>query len=117
HSKTISDYDLSELLAKLMNSEFLALLLEELSYNINASDLAKINSLNEEQRALQEHTIDAEITTGDHHGKCVFIPRIPLFISEEARLPFILKYKQFPVRPAFALTINKAQGQTLSYIG
>ena len=28
-----------------------------------------------------------------------------------------MKRKQFPVRPAFAITSNKAQGQTLSHVG
>ncbi|CAJ0639375.1 15125_t:CDS:1, partial [Entrophospora sp. SA101] len=37
--------------------------------------------------------------------------------TENAGLPFVLKRNQFPVRPAFALTINKSQGQTLSHIG
>ncbi len=27
--------------------------------------------------------------------------------------PFILKRKQFPVKPAFDFTVNKSQGQTL----
>ncbi|CAG8842778.1 17680_t:CDS:2, partial [Gigaspora margarita] len=57
HSKTISNYDWPELSAELINSEFPALLLEELSYNINASDLAKINSLNEEQQAVFDEII------------------------------------------------------------
>jgi hypothetical protein len=68
-------------------------------------------------RQFQDHTIDAEIITGDHRGKRMFIPRIPLLASEDAGLPFMLKRKQFPVRPAFALTINKSQGQTLPYVG
>ena len=32
-------------------------------------------------------------------------------------LPFVLKRRQFPIQPAFAMTINKAQGQTLNYVG
>ena len=31
----------------------------------------------------------------------------------DSALPFKLRHRQFPLRPAFAMTINKAQGQTL----
>lgn len=64
--------------------------------------------------------IDAEIATGSHVGKRVFIPRITLTPSEDGfQMPFKLKRRQFPVRlkPAFAMTINKAQGQTLGRMG
>ncbi len=32
-------------------------------------------------------------------------------------MPFKLKRRQFPVRLAFAMTINKAQGQTMQRMG
>jgi ATP-dependent exoDNAse (exonuclease V) alpha subunit len=32
-------------------------------------------------------------------------------------MPFTLRRHQFPVRLAFAMTINKAQGQTLKMVG
>jgi hypothetical protein len=32
-------------------------------------------------------------------------------------MPFALRRLQFPVRPAFAMTINKSQGQTLKMVG
>jgi ATP-dependent DNA helicase PIF1 len=32
-------------------------------------------------------------------------------------MPFTLRRLQFPVRPAFAMTINKSQGQTLKMVG
>jgi len=31
-------------------------------------------------------------------------------------MPFTLRRRQFPLRPAFAMTINKAQGQTLQIV-
>ena len=31
--------------------------------------------------------------------------------------PLILKRRQFPVRLCFAMTINKAEGQSLKYVG
>jgi hypothetical protein len=58
---------------------------------------------------LWTRIIEAEIITGDHQGKHVLISRIPLLSSEDSGLPFVLQRKQFPVHPAFALTINKSQ--------
>ena len=46
----------------------------------------------------------------------MLIPRITLAPSD-TELPFTLKRWQFPVRPCFAMTTNKAQGQTLDFIG
>ncbi|CAJ0848859.1 20320_t:CDS:2 [Entrophospora sp. SA101] len=67
-------------------------------------------------KQLQTRTIEAEIITGDHKGRHVFIPRITLMSTENAGLPFVLKRKQFPVRPAFALTIKQIpRPNTVSY--
>jgi len=68
-------------------------------------------------RAFQRNTIDAEIVLGQHAGKRVFLPRIPLCPSDDEMFPFRFKRKQFPVRVSFAMTINKAQGQTIPHVG
>ena len=44
----------------------------------------------------------------------LLISRVTLTPSD-ATLPFQLCRRQFPVRVAFAMTINKSQGQTLRY--
>jgi ATP-dependent DNA helicase PIF1 len=49
-------------------------------------------------------------------GEIVDIPRIALQTGD-GELPFILKRRQFPIRPAYAMTINKSQGQTLRKVG
>jgi hypothetical protein len=54
---------------------------------------------------------------GDHAGKRIFLPRIPLCPSDDEMFPFQFKRKQFPIRLSFAMTINKAQGQTLPNVG
>jgi hypothetical protein len=46
----------------------------------------------------------------------VFIPRIIMSLFR-TYWPFVLHRRQFPIRVAFAITINKSQGQTLSNVG
>ena len=46
----------------------------------------------------------------------MLIPRIT-FIPKLNEYPFEWQRRQFPVRPAFAMTINKSQGQTLRFAG
>ncbi|XP_065658115.1 uncharacterized protein LOC136082629 [Hydra vulgaris] len=66
--------------------------------------------------ALQNSYIDAEVLTGVSDGKRVFVPRIQLAPSD-SNLPFVLKRRQFPVRLAYSMTINKSQGQTFDRVG
>ena len=54
---------------------------------------------------LHGHIIDATIACGPHAGKRMFIPRIPM-IPLDNIFPFHMKRKQFPIRPAFAITSN-----------
>ena len=46
----------------------------------------------------------------------MFIPRI-VMIPSETDFPFVLRRKQFPIRPAFCITISKGQGQSLESVG
>ena len=49
--------------------------------------------------------------------KTVLIPRIKFSSGEGSDFPFVWSRRQFPVRVAFATTINKSQGQTLKQVG
>ena len=62
---------------------------------------------------LYDHVIEATIICGSAKED-VFIPRIPLIIDD---LAFEFKRLQFPIRPCFAMSINKSQGQTLKVAG
>jgi len=44
-------------------------------------------------KAFEDNAIDCEIVNGQHAGKQVFIPRIPLSPSEDISLPFKFKRK------------------------
>nr|XP_042908273.1 ATP-dependent DNA helicase pif1-like [Parasteatoda tepidariorum] len=59
---------------------------------------------------LMNNIIEATILNGKHQGEHELIPSIPMIPTDT---PFEFKRLQFPVRLAFAMTINKAQGQSL----
>ncbi|XP_037871618.1 uncharacterized protein LOC119629558 [Bombyx mori] len=63
---------------------------------------------------LGRNIVKAIIMTGMAKGENVLIPRIPIIPTD---LPFQFKRLQFPLKIAFAMTINKAQGQTLKVAG
>ena len=48
--------------------------------------------------------------------KSIYIPSMPLTPSDST-LPFEISRLQFPIKVAFAITINKAQAQTLEFAG
>ena len=73
-------------------------------------------------RRLQVVSATTRIVTcrmlgGRQHGRIVGIPRILNQSSEGGAGGLCFERRQFPLIPAFAMTINKAQGQTLSVVG
>ena len=65
---------------------------------------------------IRPHVLLAQLVSGIHAGAQLLIPRISISPSDNI-FPFTLTRKQFPVRPCFAMTVNKSQGQSLSQVG
>ncbi|KAJ8896515.1 hypothetical protein PR048_001859, partial [Dryococelus australis] len=63
---------------------------------------------------LPPHNLQLKVGSGKYKGEDVLIPRIPMIPTD---IPFEFKRLQFQVRLAFAMTINKSQGQSLSVCG
>jgi hypothetical protein len=64
---------------------------------------------------MKPNVLCCKIITGDNAGKVVLIPRITLECSKN--LPVTFYRRQFPVRLAHAMTVNKSQGQTFDSVG
>lgn len=60
--------------------------------------------------------LKAKIISKCNRNDIILIPRIDL-APTETTLPFTLKRRQFPIVPAYAITINKAQGQSFDHVG
>ncbi|XP_057381787.1 uncharacterized protein LOC130704353 [Daphnia carinata] len=67
-------------------------------------------------KTLTDNLIHATIAAGKNKGHNVFIPRMNMSPSD-CDLRFKLIRNQFPVLLAFAITINKSQGQTFDKVG
>jgi ATP-dependent DNA helicase PIF1 len=63
---------------------------------------------------MMNNIIVATILNGKFEREDVLLPRIPMIPTD---MPFEFKSLQFPLRLAFAMTINKAQGQSLQVCG
>ena len=68
------------------------------------------------QKLHRSYLLECRIVGGEHRNRSVLIPRISLR-PKDRLYPFEWSRRQFPVRVAFAMTINKSQGQTLSNVG
>ena len=60
--------------------------------------------------------IKANIITGEKSEKEVHISRVTVD-SSKGQLGCTVQRHQFPIRPAFAMTIHKSQGQTFEFVG
>ncbi|EOA28456.1 hypothetical protein CARUB_v10024665mg [Capsella rubella] len=65
---------------------------------------------------MANHVVEAKVITGDRVGDIVLIPQIVL-TPTDTKLPFKMRRRQFPLSVAFAMTINKSQGQSLEHVG
>jgi ATP-dependent DNA helicase PIF1 len=66
---------------------------------------------------MKDRVLEARLIGGEHDGEIVMIPRISMVPTTSAKFTFRFKQLQFPVCLAFMLSINKAQGQSVHYIG
>lgn len=65
---------------------------------------------------IRPRVLKCRILGGRFAGSSVFIPRITLKPSDQS-LPLPFSRHQFPVRLAFAMTVNKSQGQSVKHVG
>ena len=68
------------------------------------------------EKVHKKHLLECTIVGGEYNNRRVLIPRITLR-PKPREFPFEWSRRQFPVRVAFAMTINKSQGQTLQRVG
>lgn len=67
-------------------------------------------------KSLSKNLVQLQFMNGKFENNMVFIPKIMLQPTD-TDYPFILNRIQFPIINAFALTINKSQGQTFKKVG
>ena len=66
---------------------------------------------------IQSRVLECEILAGRTASRLVWIPRIHLLSPSESTVGVEFRRTQFPVRLAFAMTINKSQGQSFKHVG
>lgn len=83
--------------------------------NINPAE-GLMNGTRLQITQLMDFMVQARIITGEKVGEIVDIPRL-LITPTDTKLPFKMRRRQLPLAVAFAITINKSQGQSLSEVG
>ncbi len=65
---------------------------------------------------LRDHVIETCILMSMHVGETTFVRRITLQPTM-FEIPFKYTRRQFPVKVALAMRINKSQSQSVKYVG
>ena len=66
---------------------------------------------------MGNRVLEVRLLGGERDGQLALIPRISLIPTSSSEVSFKFKRRQFPVRLAFALSINKSQGQSVQHVG
>lgn len=82
--------------------------------NINVQ-IGLVNGIRLKITKLNENTVEALVMTGRLKGTVVLIPRIDMAPSDSGH-EFQFNRRQLPLILAFAITINKSQGQTFERV-
>ena len=82
--------------------------------NLN-SNTGLVNGQKLKIMKLYRYSIFAKIINGGYAGNIVFLPRITLTPNNN-EIPFAMSRRQFPIRLAYAQTINRSQRQTYNDI-
>ena len=83
--------------------------------NLNPAD-GHCNGVKYIVNNLLDRVIEVTAVSGSKPGSKLFVPRI-IMDNNDSTLPFSIRRRQYPLKPAFAMTANKSQGQTLSRVG
>ena len=62
-----------------------------------------------------QNSLKLRVLTGPSKGTNIFIPKMVLTPSDSS-IAFKMRRIQFPIIPAFAMTINKSQGQSFDHV-
>ena len=65
---------------------------------------------------MMKRALEVEVAVGIIKGLRLFLPRVPQY-DKSGDYPFTLVRRQFPVKLAFSVTINKGQGQENERVG
>lgn len=79
-------------------------------------DMGQCNGTRMRVTMLGEHVIECVLLSGECRGERMWLPRVKMVATVPILPREIIRF-QFPVRLAYGMTINKAQGQTLSKVG
>ncbi|KAG0711378.1 hypothetical protein GWK47_020721 [Chionoecetes opilio] len=67
-------------------------------------------------KTVHANVLQLQVITGPGRGDDLYLPRVPIITQAASGTGFRMRRLQFPIRVAFAMTINKCQGQTKSYM-
>jgi hypothetical protein len=84
--------------------------------NLNPPDVC--NGITAELIRFTRFNCILKLLNGSGKGSIICLPRCTFCVSSDVSgLPFNFKRRQFPMTPAYCLSVHKSQGQTLKVVG